>query len=269
MQHTFSAHLHYRFRLRLGAAESSFVSEQEYDERYRDLACGRKGLVGAQPQYRAVSCGVGRGNLSARFVDSADNPGAHHQSDEELMADLKGNDSAALDSLFGRYWRLTLSVALRILRDRGEAEEVVQETFFYVFRHAKLFDPLKGSAKSWILQVGFHRALDRKAYLNRRGFYVGANIACLDSSLFVGSDLDQKIAARLDWAQLAKALEELSEMQQRTLDLFYFGGLDLREISKRLNLSIGNVRHHLYRGLGRLRKSAFAQKMRDKGACPD
>ncbi len=53
-------------------------------------------------------------------------------------------------------------------------------------------------------------------------------------------------------------------MQRRTLDLFYFEGLDLREISENLNQPLGNIRHHFYRGLERLRKSAFLQKLRQK-----
>jgi RNA polymerase sigma-70 factor (ECF subfamily) len=63
---------------------------------------------------------------------------------------------------------------------------------------------------------------------------------------------------------LERAFEELPEIQRRTLDLFYFQGLELREISERLNEPLGNVRHHFYRGLERLRKSAFVRKMWEK-----
>jgi RNA polymerase sigma-70 factor, ECF subfamily len=60
---------------------------------------------------------------------------------------------------------------------------------------------------------------------------------------------------------LQKAFEELPEMQRRTLELFYFEGLALREVSAELSESLGNVRHHFYRGLERLRNSALVQRL--------
>jgi RNA polymerase sigma-70 factor (ECF subfamily) len=56
-------------------------------------------------------------------------------------------------------------------------------------------------------------------------------------------------------------------MQRLTLELFYFEGLDLREISEKLNQPLGNSRHHFYRGLERLRKSAFVQRLRETKRC--
>lgn len=184
--------------------------------------------------------------------------------DDELMARLRANDSTALDLLFDRYSRLVLGIAVRILHDYGEAEDVVQEAFFRVFQRAKLFDQSKGSAKGWIVRIAFHRALDRKSYLDRRGFYLGTNIDSLDDTLLGKTDLSREIGAKLNLVLLDKAFEELPEMQRRTLESFYFEGLTLREISEKLNEPLGNVRHHFYRGLERLRKSAFVQGLRGK-----
>ena len=66
--------------------------------------------------------------------------------DEEIMARLQTRDKTALPLLFRRYSRLVFTIARRILRDHGEAEELVQEAFLYIFRRATLFDPSKGSA---------------------------------------------------------------------------------------------------------------------------
>jgi RNA polymerase sigma-70 factor (ECF subfamily) len=185
-------------------------------------------------------------------------------SDEEAISRLKTADSSVLHVLFDRYSRLVLDVGLRVLRDRGEAEEIVQDVFFYVYRKANLFDPSKGLAKAWIVHIAYHRALDRRAYLSRRGFYVGTEIASLDDSLLGATDLEREVAAKLNRAQLEKAFKQLPEMQRRTLELYYFEGLELREISEKLNEPLGNVRHHFYRGLERLRKSAFVRKLREK-----
>jgi RNA polymerase sigma-70 factor, ECF subfamily len=184
--------------------------------------------------------------------------------DEELMARLQAKDSAALDLLFERYCRLVLGIAIRILDDYGEAEDVVQEAFLYLYRKATLFDTSKGPARSWIVQVTFHKAFDKRKYLRRRHFYLGTDIDSLDDTLLGETDLDREIGTKLDCAQLKKAFAELSEMQRQTLELYYFEGLELREIAEKLGEPLGNIRHYCYRGLLRLRKSAFVQRLREK-----
>jgi RNA polymerase sigma-70 factor (ECF subfamily) len=188
-------------------------------------------------------------------------------SDEEAMARLQANDTSALEILFDRYARLVFRIARGVVRDSGEAEDVVQEAFFHLYKKSMLFDGSKGTVKNWILQVALHRALDRKAHLARRGFYLGTDIASLDDTLLGGTDLDREIGAKLDRIQLEKAFEELPDIQRVTLELFYFEGLDLREISENLNEPLGNTRHHFYRGLERLRKSSFVQRLRVTKRC--
>jgi RNA polymerase sigma-70 factor, ECF subfamily len=182
--------------------------------------------------------------------------------DEELMARLQVRDSDALGALLERYSRLVLGIALRILRDHGEAEDIVQETFFYLYKRAGLFDATKGSARAWIVQVAFHRAVDRKLYLGRRGFYAGTEIDSVYDTLAGATDLDREIGTKIDRVQLERAFAELPEVQRRTLEMFYFEGLELREIAEELNDLLGNIRHHYYRGLERLRKSAFVSALR-------
>jgi RNA polymerase sigma-70 factor, ECF subfamily len=91
--------------------------------------------------------------------------------DEELMAHLQGGCNDALAVLFGRYYRLVLSIALKIVRDPGEAEDVMQTVFLEIFRSAAQFDRAKGTTKVWILQYAYHRAINRKHPLNARKFY--------------------------------------------------------------------------------------------------
>jgi RNA polymerase sigma-70 factor (ECF subfamily) len=183
------------------------------------------------------------------------------------MARLQSNDSSALEILFDRYARLVLSIARGVVRDNGEAEDVVQETFFHLYKKSMLFDGSKGSPKNWILQIALHRALDRKAHLTRRGFYAGTDIGSLGDTLLGETDLEREIGAKLNRAQLEKAFEELPDIQRLTLELFYFEGLNLREISERLNEPLGNTRHHFYRGLERLRKSSFVQRLQGTRRC--
>ena len=179
------------------------------------------------------------------------------------MAGLKVKDARALDLLFGRYSRLVLGIALRILNDRNEAEDIVQEVFFSLYQKAMLYDPAKGAAKGWVVQVAVSRARDRRAHLVRRGFYSGTDIESLDDTLAGQTDIEHEVAVRIDFSQLRSAFEDLTASQRRTLELFYFEGLGLREISERLREPFGNVRHHFYRGLERLRKSPAVKRLPD------
>jgi RNA polymerase sigma-70 factor (ECF subfamily) len=168
-----------------------------------------------------------------------------------------------LDLLFRRYSKLVFGIAMRIINDRNEAEEVVQEAFLYVHQKAGLYDQAKGSAKGWVVQIAFSRAQDRRAHLTRRGFYSGTDIDSVDDTLVSSEDVEHDVGVRLDFSYLQCAFEELTTIQRQTLELFYFEGLELREISERLHEPFGNVRHHFYRGLERLRKSPAVKRLRD------
>jgi RNA polymerase sigma-70 factor (ECF subfamily) len=233
----------------------------------RLFCCGhpwqkREPIMSSPPQGRALTFPIVWGRdrgLSPTAPETTD----PKPSDEQLMALVRENNSEALEGLFNRYSRLVLSIARRIVHDAGEAEEVVQEVFFYLYKKSRLFDACKGSVKSWIVQLASHRALDRRSHLKRRGFYLGTEIGSLDDILLGETDLDREIESKLNRVQLEKAFEQLPAIQRRTLELFYFEGLELREISARLNEPLGNSRHHLYRGLERMRKSAFVQRLRE------
>jgi len=187
----------------------------------------------------------------------------HFPSDEELVHRVAAQDPGALRELMSRYARLVMRIAARILRDSGEAEEVAQEVFLYVHKKAAAFDAGKGTGRGWIVQLAYHRAFDRRAYLGRRGFYDGTDGALLADTLLGGTDLERETGAHLSRIQLRKAFEELPERQRRTLELFYFEGLDMREIGDKLGETFENVRHHYYRGLKKLQKSAIVQNLRD------
>lgn len=199
-----------------------------------------------------------------RPVPVPERPVLRLPNDEDIISRISAGDSEALKLLLDRYSRLVLGIANRILHDHGEAEEIAQEVFFQIFQKSNLFDASKGTAKGWIIQIAFHRALDRKSYLARRGFHQDFALEAVRNNLSDETDLDRELTARLNRTQLEKAFSELSEMQRETLRLFFFEGLEVREIMETLNESLGNVRHYLYRGLEHLRKSAFVQRLRDR-----
>jgi RNA polymerase sigma-70 factor (ECF subfamily) len=82
-------------------------------------------------------------------------------SDEDLMTQVADGHRDALSVIFSRYRRLVLNVAWRILRDSGEAEDLLQSVFLEILQSANRFDPAKGSVRSWILQYAYHRSFNR------------------------------------------------------------------------------------------------------------
>ncbi|MBZ5664171.1 MAG: sigma-70 family RNA polymerase sigma factor [Acidobacteriia bacterium] len=184
--------------------------------------------------------------------------------DEDLLLRTEAGDASAAAALFDRYSDLIFTIGLRVLRDRGEAEDLVQEVFLGLVEKVRGFDPAKGSGRTWIIQIAYRRAFDRRAYLTRRSFYHGTDLERLQNTLQGKEGLEAQVLDLLTGEQLHAAFDELNEKQRLTLELYFFEGLDLREISERLAESLENTRHHYYRGLERLRKSAIGMAHRHR-----
>ena len=92
-------------------------------------------------------------------------------SDEHLILNICKGDLDALASLFRRYARIVRGVAYRVLRDASEADDLLQDIFFLIHRLCRTFDSSKGSARFWILQMTYRRAISRRRYLTSRHFY--------------------------------------------------------------------------------------------------
>ena len=181
-------------------------------------------------------------------------------SDEDVMEQLSQGRPDALPILFDRFYRLVLKVALRILRDPGEAEDVMQDVFLEIFNKAAQFDPAKGSPKTWILQYAYHRSLSRRQYLALRNFYDRHQISEHEVSESNSVDVSWRGLTFQEWRPvIEQGLATLSEKQRKTLELACFHGLLLSEIAERTKESLPNVRHHYYRGLEGLRKFLQAQ----------
>jgi RNA polymerase sigma-70 factor (ECF subfamily) len=145
-----------------------------------------------------------------------------------------------------------LAVAFRILRDRGEAEDLMQEVFLEIYRDVGRFDPARGSVRTWILQYAYHRSLNRRKFLQKRGFY---DVARSDS---IGSSISPpEVALHMSEAMLRSAIEQLSERERKTIEMACLEGLTLREISERTEEALANTRNHYYRGLKKLRALLF------------
>jgi RNA polymerase sigma-70 factor (ECF subfamily) len=177
-------------------------------------------------------------------------------SDEDLLYRLAHEDEAALLTLFRRYNQLAFSIGCRVLRDEGEAEDLVQEIFLRLHTRENTFDPTKGSARTWFVQMIYRRAFDRRGYLTRRHFYSGTDVDEYTNAIAGKGNVEEDVIERLTAQQLRAAFSELSEKQRETLEMFFFEGLKLAEIAEQSGEDVKNVRHHYYRGLERLRQVA-------------
>jgi RNA polymerase sigma-70 factor (ECF subfamily) len=179
--------------------------------------------------------------------------------DEALIARICVDDSDALGLLFDRYARLVWTIARRILQNNEEADDLLQDVFLLVRRRASVFDPSKGSVRSLLVQMCYQRAFSRRRDLARQNFYASAELnenVVLAKPTSCTPLYDESIEARLGKTALKKAREDLSVEQRETLRLCFFEGHTLEEIAVRLGQPYGNVRHHYYRGLAKLRKHA-------------
>jgi RNA polymerase sigma-70 factor, ECF subfamily len=177
----------------------------------------------------------------------------HTLGDTELMQYVGEGCSDALTILFDRYHRLVFDIALRIVRDPGEAEDVVQTVFLDVFRAVANFDPKKGILKVWLLQYAYHRALHRKRHLVSNHFY---RWEALEAALEIG--VERSLAAELpEIVRLAEEmLERLKPRQRAVLEMTYYEGMTAEEIALRIGETAHVVRHDLHRGLAALRATA-------------
>lgn len=183
--------------------------------------------------------------------------------DEALLESIRNNDIGAALLLFRRYAKLTFSIGYRVLKDEGEAEDLTQEMFLRLCAEAGTFDATKGSARTWIVQMLYRRAFDRRAYLNRRHFYSGTDLVEQTNTLVEWQKTENTMIERLTAHQLKSAFRELKDRQRETLEAFFFGGLTLSEIAARSGEDVKNVRHHYYRGLEHLRQLVH-KMMRDR-----
>ena len=177
-------------------------------------------------------------------------------SDEEVMAHIQAGHDDAMAVLFDRYHRLVVSVAFKILRDLGEAEDITQVVFLEIYKASAQFDPSRGTTKVWLMQYAYHRSMNRRVYLKRRKFYDRDGDATEESG---SAESAQPVSGGglLVLQELRslvrEGLESLNKQQRQTIQLAYFEGMSLKEISEKTGESIGNIRHYYYRGLGQLR----------------
>jgi RNA polymerase sigma-70 factor (ECF subfamily) len=182
-------------------------------------------------------------------------PSTEEPSDDALLARICESDREALGLLFRRYARLVWSVAERIVRNKAEADDLLQDVFLLIQRKASVFDPSKGTARALIVHMTYQCAISRRRYLNARHPQAPENGQehSTNDAGHTPQFYDESLESHFGRERLREALDELSVDQRETLRLYFFEGYTLAEIAVELSQAEGNVKHHYYRGLERLR----------------
>jgi RNA polymerase sigma factor (sigma-70 family) len=173
-----------------------------------------------------------------------------HLSDEALVALVARSDDGALAALYDRFGRVAYGLALRIVRDRALAEDVVQEAFLTVWRNAHRFVPERAKASSWILTFVHRRAVDLVRREERR-----RTEPLPEAPLEAESPATEEEAwLRLRRERVQKALRSLPDQQREAIELAYFGGFTQSELAERLGEPLGTIKSRMFTGLARLRE---------------
>jgi RNA polymerase sigma-70 factor (ECF subfamily) len=192
-------------------------------------------------------------------------------SDEALLSQVSAGSREALAILFLRYARAVRGVAYRVLRNASEADDLLQDIFLLLHRLSGTFDGSRGSARFWILQMTYRRAISRRRYLTSRHFYTHLDLE-QEANRQGGAEggLGGPESSINDGLDCQEALQfgftELSENQRQTLHWFFFEGYTFEEIAAKLGQTVGNARNHYYRALEKLRKRISAGKFPGKEA---
>lgn len=174
--------------------------------------------------------------------------------DQAALARMARGEHAALGELYDRRACLVFSLALRILREHADAEDVVQDVFAQVWAQAGRYDPARGAVAAWMLMVTRSRAIDRLRARTARPEIADGSHTIEDARDAVALQ-DLQLLAEEQVDRIRSAVNELPAPQRMALELAYYEGLTHTEIAVRLSDPLGTVKTRIRQALIRLREA--------------
>ena len=174
----------------------------------------------------------------------------NESTDVDLLRAIAGRDEAALAALYDRYHVLAFSLALRVVNDRGRAEDVVQDAFLSIWRKAASYAEGRGSVKTWLASIVRNRAID---LVRARRESDGDDEAVLLALRDPGPAVLDEVTASLDRTTVRDAVVKLPVEQRQAIAMAYFEGRSHSEIAEVTGLPLGTVKSRIRLGMHRLR----------------
>jgi RNA polymerase sigma-70 factor, ECF subfamily len=171
--------------------------------------------------------------------------------DIELLKAIAVKDETALAMLYDRYRLILFGLLMRILNNREEAEDVLQELFLQVWRKAADFDQNRGRPFTWLITLARSRGIDRLRTLSARERVAEAGAREVAEEI---SDAASDAFKSEQRGLVTDALAQLPDEQKRPIMLAYFDGLTQSEIATRLGAPLGTVKTRMRTGLMKLRE---------------
>lgn len=180
-------------------------------------------------------------------------PGA--SDDGKVLRRMAAHDEAALGEFYDRWNPLVHAVVLRIVREREDVEDVVEEVFWQAWRQADRYETTRGSVQTWLLTIARSRALDRVRSLNRlREDAIEGEGGEFVSQLVSVGDPAMDAESRERRALVIAALETLPAEQRQALEMGYFGGYSQSEIAERTGQPLGTIKTRMRLAMQKLRE---------------
>lgn len=198
--------------------------------------------------------------MRGKAADSTVQPSSHDEcaalSDQELLELLVDKQRVALEVLYQRYSGAIYSLAMHMLRDRGAAEEVVQDAFLNVWRRASSYRSDRGKVAAWLFSVGHHRIIDELRKRKRRDqTTLVPDIEAVHQTEDEAADPSKYTDQQMQRSRIKDALQLLRPEQRNVVVLAYYGGLTHTEIAEKLNQPLGTVKTRMRLALKKLRET--------------
>jgi RNA polymerase sigma-70 factor, ECF subfamily len=173
--------------------------------------------------------------------------------DEELMPLLAEKDAEAFEVFYDRHGGAAYSLAYRIVGDRNNAEDVVQEAFLSIWRSGARFDRARGSVRAWTLGIVRNRAIDTLRRLSGNAPKLDFDDEATLEQRSSPDRTDELAIQNESAAEVRGALRELPDEQSKVIQLAYFGGFSHSEIAEMLGMPLGTVKGRMRLGIEKIR----------------
>jgi RNA polymerase sigma-70 factor, ECF subfamily len=221
------------------------------------LLVNHAGFVMFQPVYE-----TGHSKLADMFhrfcivavYNGMSEPALDLERDIELLRRIAEGDHSAFSSFYDQYSGLMFSIAVKVLNDPKEAEDVLQEVFMQIWNRADAYDPALGKPTSWAVTLTRNKAIDRIRASQRRSRLLEQATIEATAMPDDSPSANEKLLGRENAEMIRSVVAALPSDQKRAIELAFFSGLTQDEIAKTLQEPLGTIKARIRRGMLKLRE---------------